>query len=134
MQAGASFFQRSARRHHRTQQHLPRTCTASTFERHLAAAVALSATSISSWTLATLDLLALNTAYLTIPAMPNVGLDGLNHAAAFRPGPVQLFVRDFQSRVTPNETQRNTLIVAGVYFVAIAILWCVHISSNGGLR
>ena len=66
--------------------------------------------------------------------MPNVGLDGLNNAAAFRPGPVQLFVRDFQSRVTPNETQRNTLIVAGVYFVAIAILWCVHISSNGGLR
>ncbi|KJA21073.1 hypothetical protein HYPSUDRAFT_759141 [Hypholoma sublateritium FD-334 SS-4] len=57
--------------------------------------------------------------------MPHVGLDGLNSAAAFHPGPVQLFVRDFQSRVTPNETQRNTLIVAGVYFIVIAILWHV---------
>lgn len=66
--------------------------------------------------------------------MPHVGLDGLNSAAAFHPGPVQLFVRDFQSRVTPNETQRNTLIVAGVYFVVIAILWCAFISSGWRLR
>ena len=34
-----------------------------------------------------------------------------------------LFARDFKTQVTPNETQRNTLIVAGVYIVAIAILW-----------
>jgi len=34
-----------------------------------------------------------------------------------------LLIRDFQERVTPNETQRTTLIVAGVYILAIAILW-----------
>lgn len=34
-----------------------------------------------------------------------------------------IFARDFKTQVTPNETQRNTLIVAGVYIVAIAILW-----------
>lgn len=34
-----------------------------------------------------------------------------------------LFARDFQTQVTPNETQRNTLIVAGVYIIVIAILW-----------
>lgn len=33
--------------------------------------------------------------------------------------------RDFQTQVTPNETQRTTLIVAGVYILVIAILWCV---------
>ncbi|KAJ8454163.1 hypothetical protein ONZ45_g19410 [Pleurotus djamor] len=36
-----------------------------------------------------------------------------------------LFIRDFQERITPNETQRNTLIVAGIYILAIAILWHV---------
>ena len=35
--------------------------------------------------------------------------------------PEHLFIRDFQERITPNETQRNTLIVAGIYIVAIAI-------------
>lgn len=34
-----------------------------------------------------------------------------------------LLIRDFQERVTPNETQRTTLIVAGVYILVIAILW-----------
>lgn len=34
-----------------------------------------------------------------------------------------LFARDFKTRVTPNETQRNTLIVAGVYIIVIFILW-----------
>ena len=29
----------------------------------------------------------------------------------------------FQERVTPNPTQRTTLIVAGCYVVAIGILW-----------
>lgn len=40
-------------------------------------------------------------------------------------GPEHLFIRDFQERITPNETQRNTLIAAGVYIVVIAILWHV---------
>ncbi|KAF4574669.1 hypothetical protein EYR36_006019 [Pleurotus pulmonarius] len=39
--------------------------------------------------------------------------------------PSNLFIRDFKTRVTPNETQRDTLIVAGVYIIAIAILWHV---------
>ena len=36
---------------------------------------------------------------------------------------VQLYPRDVRSQLTPNDTQRTTLIVAGVYVVAIAILW-----------
>ena len=35
-----------------------------------------------------------------------------------------VFARDAKDSLTPNETQRNTLIVAGVYVVAIFILWC----------
>jgi len=35
----------------------------------------------------------------------------------------QLWLRNFQSQIKPNETQRNTLIVAGVYIVVIGILW-----------
>jgi len=38
-------------------------------------------------------------------------------------GPEHLLIRDFQERVTPNETQRTTLIVAAVYILVIAILW-----------
>ena len=37
----------------------------------------------------------------------------------------QLWLRDFQTQIQPNETQRNTLIVAGVYVLIIAILWWV---------
>jgi len=37
----------------------------------------------------------------------------------------QLYDRDFKTRVTPNVTQRNTLIVAGCYAIAIGILWHV---------
>jgi len=33
--------------------------------------------------------------------------------------------RDFKSQITPNDTQKVTLIVAGSYIVAIAILWHV---------
>ena len=33
--------------------------------------------------------------------------------------------RDFRTSVTPTPTQRTTLIVAGCYVIAIAILWCV---------
>jgi len=36
-----------------------------------------------------------------------------------------LWLRDFQSQIQPNETQRSTLIVAGVYVIIIAILWHV---------
>jgi len=45
-----------------------------------------------------------------------------NHAAR-SPDTSILLLRDFQTQITPNETQRNTLIVAGVYFVAILLLW-----------
>ncbi|KAF9009528.1 peptidase M50B-like-domain-containing protein [Cyathus striatus] len=37
--------------------------------------------------------------------------------------PEHLFIRDFKTQVTPNDTQRNTLIIAGIYILAIAILW-----------
>ncbi|GJJ12224.1 hypothetical protein Clacol_006465 [Clathrus columnatus] len=37
----------------------------------------------------------------------------------------ELLIRDAKSSFTPNETQRDTLIVAGVYIIAIAILWHV---------
>ncbi|KIP10270.1 hypothetical protein PHLGIDRAFT_28525 [Phlebiopsis gigantea 11061_1 CR5-6] len=40
------------------------------------------------------------------------------HASAF-------VARDARSAITPNETQRTTLIVAGCYVLAIAILWHV---------
>lgn len=40
-----------------------------------------------------------------------------------------LAVRDFEERVTPNATQRTTLIVAGCYIIAIAILWHIPILS-----
>lgn len=42
----------------------------------------------------------------------------------------QFYPRDFRSQVTPTPTQRTTLIVAGVYIIAIAILWCVEYSSS----
>ncbi|PPQ67669.1 hypothetical protein CVT25_012697 [Psilocybe cyanescens] len=53
--------------------------------------------------------------------MPSLDLDVFD--PAFIPKPGQLFLRDFKTRVTPNDTQRNTLIVAGVYIVVIFILW-----------
>ncbi|KAI0062001.1 hypothetical protein BV25DRAFT_1825868 [Artomyces pyxidatus] len=36
-----------------------------------------------------------------------------------------LYSRDFESSITPNTTQRNTLIVAGCYVLVIGILWHV---------
>ena len=36
-----------------------------------------------------------------------------------------VFARDARENLTPNETQRTTLIVAGCYIVAIFVLWCV---------
>jgi hypothetical protein len=35
----------------------------------------------------------------------------------------QLSARSFSSRITPNATQRTTLIVAGCYILIIGILW-----------
>ncbi|KIY48278.1 hypothetical protein FISHEDRAFT_43437 [Fistulina hepatica ATCC 64428] len=35
------------------------------------------------------------------------------------------YARDFDSKITPNATQRTTLIVAGCYIIVIAILWHV---------
>ncbi|ESK92240.1 hypothetical protein Moror_4772 [Moniliophthora roreri MCA 2997] len=46
----------------------------------------------------------------------------------FLPEP-HLVSRDFEERVTPNATQRTTLIVAGCYILAIAILWHIPILS-----
>ncbi|KAJ7577537.1 peptidase M50B-like-domain-containing protein [Mycena floridula] len=40
-----------------------------------------------------------------------------------------LMSRDFKTQITPNETQRTTLIVAGVYCIVIPILWHVPILS-----
>ena len=36
-----------------------------------------------------------------------------------------IFARDVQSQLTPSATQKTTLIVAGCYVIAIAILWYV---------
>ncbi|KDQ59675.1 hypothetical protein JAAARDRAFT_33248 [Jaapia argillacea MUCL 33604] len=40
-----------------------------------------------------------------------------------------LYLRDFATQIKPNATQRTTLIVAGCYIVAIAILWHVRFLS-----
>ena len=42
---------------------------------------------------------------------------------------VALESRDAQAVLTPNETQRTTLIVCGCYIVAIGILWYVLAST-----
>lgn len=41
-----------------------------------------------------------------------------------------VFARDAKDSLTPNATQRTTLIVAGCYIIAIAILWCVFSSCG----
>lgn len=41
-----------------------------------------------------------------------------------------VFARDAKESLTPNSTQRTTLIVAGVYIIAIFILWCVFLYSS----
>jgi hypothetical protein len=43
---------------------------------------------------------------------------------------VALESRDIQYNLTPNETQRTTLIVGGCYIIAIAILWYVLASRS----
>ena len=52
--------------------------------------------------------------------MPLIDYD---HAQTFNASTTFHYARDFESRITPNATQRTTLIVAGCYIVAIAILW-----------
>lgn len=47
----------------------------------------------------------------------------VKHAARSLDTQPILMLRDFQTQITPNDTQRNTLIVAGVYIIAILILW-----------
>lgn len=47
----------------------------------------------------------------------------VEHAARSLDTQPILMLRDFQTQITPNDTQRNTLIVAGVYIIAILILW-----------
>ena len=42
---------------------------------------------------------------------------------------VAFFPRDIRADLTPNETQRTTLIVGGCYIIAIAILWYVLTSK-----
>lgn len=56
------------------------------------------------------------------------GPTGYELDQSFASHPVYLVARDARERLTPNETQRNTLIAAGVYIVAIAILWYVAFS------
>ena len=41
-----------------------------------------------------------------------------------------LYARDAKSILQPNETQRNTLIVAAVYILVIGILWYVMFSVS----
>ena len=53
------------------------------------------------------------------------GTHSVGPSGSFAEASSYLIARDFQTRVTPNETQRNTLIVAGAYVLIIGILWCV---------
>ncbi|KAI5899179.1 uncharacterized protein SCHCODRAFT_02604401 [Schizophyllum commune H4-8] len=55
------------------------------------------------------------------PVMPTFS----PHARAFVDSAAYLLARDAGSDLTPNTTQRNTLIVAAVYILVIAILWHV---------
>ena len=58
--------------------------------------------------------------------MPLVeGLEG----RAFEHSTLMLYARDAKNALQPNETQRNTLIVAGVYILVIGILWYVVSSA-----
>ena len=61
-----------------------------------------------------------------LPTMPLVGeLEG----RAFEYSTFMFYARDAKDILEPNETQRNTLIVAAAYIVAIGILWYVLSSS-----
>jgi hypothetical protein len=66
------------------------------------------------------------TRYLTTSflQMPLASVEYANHAARSpNTPPTILMLRDFKTQITPNDTQRITMIVAGVYFIAILLLW-----------
>lgn len=46
-----------------------------------------------------------------------------HHNMAFLDAHNRLYPRDVDTQLTPNATQRTTLIVAGCYIIAIALLW-----------
>jgi hypothetical protein len=52
-----------------------------------------------------------------------------HEARTFEHSTFMLYARDVESKLEPNETQRNTLIVAAVYILVIAILWYVTSSA-----
>lgn len=52
----------------------------------------------------------------------------LSDPRSFADHPLYLIARDAHASLAPNSTQRTTLIVAGVYIIVIAILWCVRVS------
>jgi len=58
----------------------------------------------------------------TLYIMPLVG--GLEERT-FEHSTFMVYARDAKDVLQPNETQRNTLIVAGVYILVIGILWYV---------
>ena len=63
--------------------------------------------------------------------MPNINPHLITHLnRTFAEHSVYLVARDATSKLQPNSTQRTTLIVAGVYIIAIAILWCVDRSET----
>ncbi|KAL7416087.1 peptidase M50B-like-domain-containing protein [Mrakia frigida] len=53
----------------------------------------------------------------------------LNSTAEFDSLPHKLYVRDIKTVLTPNDSQRVTLIVAGCYVILIFILWHVRFLS-----
>lgn len=57
--------------------------------------------------------------------MPNIDSMSptLNPNGTFSSHPIYLLARDAKSSLEPNSTQRTTLIVAGCYIIAIALLW-----------
>lgn len=62
-------------------------------------------------------------------SLSDVDVVGVMSSRTFADHPVYLLARDAHASLAPNSTQRTTLIVAGVYIVVIAILWCVCVLS-----
>lgn len=61
--------------------------------------------------------------------LPTMPLVGEHEGRAFEYSTFMFYARDAKDILEPNETQRNTLIVAAAYIVAIGILWYVFSSS-----
>ncbi|KAF8061708.1 peptidase M50B-like-domain-containing protein [Lyophyllum atratum] len=62
---------------------------------------------------------------LLYPPRPLNDLEMPHLDAPLATSPHLYYARDFKARVTPNDTQKITLIVAGVYILVIGILWHV---------